>query len=337
MKLNNFFNKSNKQQKPNAKVISFVNETQDNAWRAEVQKLQAELDRLHTVDVERDMFNQRMQAAEIQLHETLERELAGQAQKTLLEDEVKQGHILKTQNQALENEVRDIKGQLGIKESHLEQAAHNNLELNKRVGVLTEQVDESLQRESDLKQGLEEAIQRAAASKHDRQETEHKFLENEVKLSKVTENYDNLKNDYDKLNTVAEYWRKVSDTTQAENNDLAQTSELLQQLQKDVKVERTQQKGITKVQKGTIENLQGKITVMTDALEQITFKNRYLLSLVSSLRKEAAKPRYLSMSSIAQKEGFKMPLGNENVRKQFLGTSAPTLLKFKVKEEGNDN
>ena len=337
MKLNSFFNKSNKQSKSHSKVISFVNETQDNAWRAEVQKLQAEVDRLKTVDEERSLFSQRMYSAETQLHETLEREVVLQANKELLEGEVKDGDALRAKHQELANALKDMIGQLGIKESYLEQAAHNNLELNKRVGVLTEQVDESLQRESDLKQGLEKAIQRAAASKHDRQETEHKFLENEVKLSKVTEHYDTLKNDYDKLNTVAEYWRRVSDTTQAENNDLAQTSELLQQLQKDVKVERTQQKGITKVQKGTIENLQGKITVITDALEQITFKNRYLLNLVSSLRKEAAKPRYLSMSSIAQKEGFKMPLGNENVRKQFLGTSAPTLLKFKVKEEGNDN
>jgi chromosome segregation ATPase len=337
MKLNNFFNKSNKQQKPNAKVISFVNETQDNAWRAEVQKLQAEIDRLKTVDEERSAFSQRMQSAEIRLTETLERELAGEAHKVLLEEEVKQGEVLKTTNQALENELRDIKGQLGIKESHLEQAAHNNLELNGRVSRLTEQVEESSQRESGLKQGLEEAIQRAAASKHDLQETEYKFSEKEVKLHKVTEIYDNLKNDYDKLNIVAEYWRKVSETIQAENNELAQTDAFLQQLQKDVKVERTQQKGVSKIQKEEINNLQGQLTAMTDALEYFTGKNQYLLGLVSSLRKEVAKPRYLSMSSIAQKEGFKMPLGNENIRKHFLGTSAPTLLKFKVKEDGNDN
>ena len=337
MKLNNFFNKSNKQQKPNAKVISFVNETQDNAWRAEVQKLQAEVARLKTVDEERSAFSQRMHSAEIRLTETLERELVGQAHKVLLEEEVKQVGVLKTTNQALENELRDIKGQLGIKESNLEQAAHNNLDLNGRVSRLTEQVEERSKVESGLKQGLEEAIQRAAASKHDLQETEHKFLENGVTLRKVTENYDSLKTDYDKLNTVAEYWRKVSETTQAENNELAQTDAFLQQLQKDVKVERTQQKGVSNVQKGAINKLQGQLTAVTDALEHFTGKNRYLLSLVSSLRKEVAKPRYLSMSSIAQKEGFKMPLGNENIRKHFLGTSAPTLLKFQVKEDGNDN
>jgi len=337
MKLNNFFNKSNKQKKAAPKVISFVNETQDNAWRAEVQKLQAEVDRLKMVDEERSVFSQRMQSAETQLHETLEREVILQSHKELLEDEVKDGDALRAKNQDLANALKDMRGQLGIKESHLEQAAHNNLELNRRVDSLTEQVETSSKVESDLKRGLEESIQLSAASKHDRQETEHKFLDNEVKLNKVIENYDNLKNDYDKLNTVAEYWRKVSETTQAENNDLSQTSAILQQLQKDVKVERTQQTGITKIQKGSIENLREKLTSMTEVLEQLTFKNRYLLRLVSSLRKEAAKPRYLSMRSISQKEGFKMPLGNENIRKQFLGTSAPTLLKFKVKEDGNDN
>jgi len=337
MKLNNFFNKSNKQNKSKSKVISFVNETQNNAWRAEVQRLQDELDRLKTVDEERSLFNQRMQAAEIQLHETLEREIVGQAHKTLLEEEVKQGGVLKTRNYELENELRDIKGQLGIKESYLEQAAHNNLELNNRVGVLTEQVEESSQIERGLIRGLEETIQGSAANKHELQETQSRFSASEVKLSEVTENYVNLKTDYSKLNTVAEYWRRVSETVQAENDDLEQTSAILQQLQKDVKVERTQQKGITKIQKGAVEKLQGQLTVVTEALEHLTFKNRYLLSLVSSLRKEAAKPRYLSMSSIAQKEGFKMPFGKDNIRKQFLGTSSPTLLKFKVKEDGNDN
>ena len=336
MKLNSFFNKSQKQNK-SSKVISFVNETQDNAWRVEVQRLQAEVDRLKTVDEERSFFSQKMQSAEIQLHETLEREIAGQAHKALLEEEVQQSGVLKTTNQALKNEIRDIQGQLGIKESSLEQAAHNSIELNKLVSALTEKVDASLILESDLRRGLEETIQGSAANKYELHETQNKFSIMGVELGTVTENYDNLKTDYAKLNSVADYWRKVSETMQAENDALEQTSDILQQLKKDVKVERIQQHGISNVQKGEIGALQGQLFTMTEAVEQVTDKNTYLVSLISALRKEAAKPRYLSMGAIAQKEGFKMPLGKENIRKQFLGTSGPTLLKFKVKEDGHDN
>ena len=114
MKLNSFFNKSNKQSKSHSKVISFVNETQDNAWRAEVQKLQAEVDRLKTVDEERSLFSQRMYSAETQLHETLEREVVLQANKELLEGEVKDGDALRAKHQELANALKFMFGFLTI-------------------------------------------------------------------------------------------------------------------------------------------------------------------------------------------------------------------------------
>ena len=200
MKLNSFFNKSNNQRKSTSKVISFVNETREDAWKAEVHRLQTALDRLKTVDEERSEFSQRMRSAEIQLHEIKERDIALQAKVNLLEDEVKQGDALRQTNQALYNKIKDLNGQIGIKESNLEQAAHNNLDLNKHVEQLTGQVLESSQREKELRQGLEESIQRSAANKHELQEIRSKFSYIEVKLNEVTVKYDNLKNDYDKLN-----------------------------------------------------------------------------------------------------------------------------------------
>jgi len=337
MKLNNFFDKSKQVNTNQKKVISVVNEKKENALKQEIDVLQAEIDRLNQVEVERNAFNQRMQSAETLLQETLEREVSLKAKNGLLEDEIKDGDSLRELNQTLTNNLRDTTGHLELKDNDLTQAAQNNLELNKRINGLEEENTEYKKVETDLRTGLEESIQRSAANKHELQEIKTNFSEIEVKLATVTEDYDNLKTDYDKLNIVAEYWKKVSETMQAENEDLEQTSEILKQLRQDVKVERTQQKGANKVRQNEVTTLQGKLNAMTETLEQLTYKNRYLLNAVSSLRKEVTKPRYLSMGSIAQKEGFKMPFGNENVRKQFLGTSAPTLLKFKEKEGENDN
>tara|TARA_R110002020_G_scaffold94101_2_gene226740 strand:+ start:976 stop:1989 length:1014 start_codon:yes stop_codon:yes gene_type:complete len=337
MKLNNFFSKSNKPKVNKSKVISFVNETQEKAWRDEVTRLKAELDRLATVDEERSLFNQRMQAAEAQLNETLEREITLTASKMLLEDEVKQGDSLRANNQDLKQELKDLKGQLDLKENSLSQAAQNSLELNKHITDLEQKAIESVQSETNLKKGLEDSIQNSAANKHELQETKTKFSELGVELNTITENYRDLKTDYEKLNIVAEYWKKVSETTQVENDELGQTSAMLKELRRDVKIERTQQTGVNNVRQDEIKTLRGKLHTMTNALEQLTYKNSYFLKVISALRKEAAKPRYSSMGSIAQKEGFRMPFGNENVRKQFLGTSAPTLLKFKAKEDGHDD
>ena len=55
------------------------------------------------------------------------------------------------------------------------------------------------------------------------------------------------------------------------------------------------------------------------------------------LRKDLDKPRYLSMGSIAAREGFKMPQGKENIRTHNLGNSAPKLLKFKAEGVNHDN
>jgi len=337
MKLNSFFNKSNQINTNQKKIISVVNEKKENALKQEIDILQAEIDRLNQIEVERNAFNQRMQSAETLLQETLEREVSLKAKNALLEDEIKDGDSLRELNQTLKNELKDMTGHLGLKDSDLTQAAQNNLELNKKINDLEIKNDEYKKIEIDLRTGLQQSIQRSAANKHELQEIKTNFSGIVTKLDTVTEGYDNLKTDYEKLNMVAEYWKKVAETMQAENDDLEQTSAILKQLRQDVKVERTQQKGVNKVRQNEVTTLQGKLKAMTETLEQLTYKNRYLLNVVSSLRKEVAKPRYLSMGSIAQKEGFKMPFGSENIRKQFLGTSAPTLLKFKAKEGENDN
>jgi chromosome segregation ATPase len=337
MKLDNFFSKSNKPKVNKARVISFVNEIQEKAWGDKVEGLEVELARLKNVDEERSLFNQRMQAAEIQLIETREREIVLLGNKELLENEVKQGDSLREGNQNLRNELRDLQGQLGLKETSLEQAAKNSSELNKHITDLEQKALENLQSEANLKKGLEDSIQNSAANKHEFQEMKTKFSDFEVELEVMTKDYSGLKIDHTKLSVMAEYWKRVSETLQVENDDLEQTSTLLKDLRKDVKVERTQQKGITQVRQNEAIILQGRLEAMTNTLEQLTYKNRHFLKVISSLRKEVAKPRYLSMGSIAQKEGFKMPFGNENIRKQFLGTSAPTLLKFRAKENEHDN
>ena len=67
--------------------------------------------------------------------------------------------------------------------------------------------------------------------------------------------------------------------------------------------------------------------------------NRYLLDKKNYLEAVVAKPKYMSQSLIERQEGFKMPLasGALNIRKNYLGTGKPTLLKFKKKELSDDD
>ena len=87
------------------------------------------------------------------------------------------------------------------------------------------------------------------------------------------------------------------------------------------------------------EALYDQINSLLKTLAESNNTNAYLVEKQEYLEAVLAKPKYTSEASIARNEGFKMPLGGmaTNVRKNYLGTGKPTLLKFKKKESTNDN
>ena len=152
MKLNDFLDKRPVTRSSAKKVITVANEKKEAELVAQINILQHEVDRLHVVDSERNNFNQRMQAAEIQLKEVLEREVELKTENGLLKDEVNQGDSLRETNQTLRGELKDVNGQLGIQEAVLEQSEKNSLELNKTAEDLTKQV-KGLQEEEENVEG----------------------------------------------------------------------------------------------------------------------------------------------------------------------------------------
>ena len=154
MKLNDFLDKSPRPRSTPQKIITVANEKKENELIEEIQTLQKEVERLHSVDFERSDFNQRMQAAEIQLHETLEREAELKNTKALLETEIDQYQELIIQKQRLEAELRDTKGQLGITEATLETATTTSQELNRDVIRLSQELDRLQVEDSNLKNRL---------------------------------------------------------------------------------------------------------------------------------------------------------------------------------------
>ena len=89
----------------------------------------------------------------------------------------------------------------------------------------------------------------------------------------------------------------------------------------------------------TANTLDDTIKNLTDTLKAVEQENNYLVDKQKYLETELARPKYMSQSLIERQEGFKMPLASSalNVRKNYLGTGKPTLLKFKKKELVNDN
>ena len=201
MKLNDFLDKSPHIRSTSQKVITVANEKRENELTAEIQTLQKEVDRLHTVDVERSNFNQRMQAAEIQLHETLEREVEIKAENARFRQEIDEREQVWKENQVLKGEIKDLTGSLGVQEAVLEQAKKTSLSLNNTANYLTEQVKSLQDQGASLSRHLEEARQQSSASLNSLQEVvvqrddankmfqaiEVKYIEGQRKNSEATQ------------------------------------------------------------------------------------------------------------------------------------------------------
>ena len=82
-----------------------------------------------------------------------------------------------------------------------------------------------------------------------------------------------------------------------------------------------------------MDTLEHTIKDMGVTIEDLVKEISYLSAINREYRKEIMKPRFMSQGAIAKSEGFTIPIGNENIRTQNLGNSAPKLLKFKPKED----
>ena len=87
--------------------------------------------------------------------------------------------------------------------------------------------------------------------------------------------------------------------------------------------------------KRKLNKLTTLVSDMGKTINDLTSDKDYLSQVNAALKKELAKPKFMSMGAIAKREGFVMPTGKENIRTKYLGNSAPTLVKFKTKEENN--
>lgn len=84
------------------------------------------------------------------------------------------------------------------------------------------------------------------------------------------------------------------------------------------------------------EKLQHQVTNLTSRLTDTQEENMDLHFLKQEYEAFLRKPRYVSQESIAKMEGFKIPLAMSAIKRNSLGNSKATMLRFK-KEKANVN
>ena len=334
MKLNDFLNKSPHTRSTSQKIITVANEKKENELIETIQTLRKEIDRLHIVDSERSEFNQRMQAAEIQLQETLEREVTLKADTVRLTQELEEVLSVRDENQLMKDDLRDLKGQIGIQEAILEQSKNNNLSLNNTANYLTEQVKSLQEEQATLTRRLEEARQSASASLNSLQEVIVQRDDANKMFQSIEVKYKEGQRKNSEVSHRAMYWERLAKTLQEEKDELEKTRYMLKTWASNVEADNIEKKGAVKVTQTELKKLRGTVRNMTTNIDGLIQENKELSSFNSALKNELSRPKYMSMAAIERSEGFKLPTGG--YRKHFLGNSKPTLLKFK-REDKHDN
>ena len=114
------------------------------------------------------------------------------------------------------------------------------------------------------------------------------------------------------------------------HNQLAMMTSIKNELEQKLLIRN--QSGSTDAEKRVRTELSKQMDDLMDDMTTIAVENK-------RLRADLSAPRPMSVGAIAKQEGFKVPLASSalNYRKNTLGNSKPTLIRFAHKEISNDN
>ena len=333
MKLRDFGKKS-KSSKPVQKFV-LQNDALENKYKAQIDDLNTQLGHYRRIEAERDEAVAKKTAIEdILKSERLEfdktKDIISDLEK-IVEDQTQRLEQLP----ALQEEVRNAKGQANSRQVELDAMTKRAVQQSQDLGALKSKVETFQKENKNLVQKTSEAL-----SLKQSMDVEFESISNKNKeLESFSDETSKINKELVEENKTLRDWANYKDV---------ENKELLVQLEETKSVE-TQLRGwIEKMQTkdsqtSSVKNsLEEKVSTQKDiisdmskTLDDIMKEMAYVRKLNRAYREELAKPTYTSMSAIASQEGFVMPNGKENIRTHNLGNYKPTLLKFKKKEVKN--
>ena len=311
------------------------NEVAENKHKAQIDTLNKELGYYRHLEAERD----EALAKFAQINEkniACEREISSVNEKLqAVRETMDSQQAIVEKLPVLEEELNNYKGQLGSKNNELEVMTKTAFEQSSNLSLLGRQV-EGLQNENI--QLVQDESQARADKLSAEEEAKGVLVKNielqtfAVETGKINKK---VEKDYSEIRDERNFWEKEAQESQIQLNEAIQVESKLRKWVTDLEKIGSDDS----VHKGELNKevtvLQLQITDMSKVMEDLLKELKYLREVNSQYRKELAKPRYLSMGAIAKQEGFKMPIGKENIRTHNLGNAVPTLLKFRTEEESN--
>jgi len=333
MKLRDFAKKSKVQKTSNQFIIQ--NETRDNKYKVQIDDLNKELGYYRHLEAERDAAlgeSARIQEKNVECEKSV----------SILTEEIQAARETIDSQQSvieklpvLEDELKDYKGQLGSKQNELEVMTKTAFDQSSKLSLLGQQI-EGLQNEN--KQFTQETTQAKADKISAEEEAKAVLIKNiELQTSTMETSTINkeLKKDCSTMRDGINFWEKEASEAQIQLEQAVQVESKLRKWITDLEQSGSEKTTLKGELDKKVNSLQNTMKDMSQVIEDLIKETSYLRDMNKVYRRELSKPRFLSMGSIAKREGFKMPTGKENIRTHNLGNSAPTLLKFRTEEKAN--
>lgn len=336
MKLNEFTQKSRKVKK---KATQFVlqNDAAELKYKKQIDELDTELGRYRTVEAERDKANASLQLEQKGNKELKEltNSLSEELETTKLTLEAQEKSLSKISE--FKETIQNLTSELSSTKSELKTITKTAFSQSNDISRLAREL-EQMKKNNEV---LEADNKQAVANKISAEVEKEQVLEKNKELQSFTDKTSKINKELveknKELRDTFNYWEKESQEVQIQLQESIQVEGKLKKWISDLE----NQKSINTSVKGELDNkvvsLESTIKDMSKLMDDLMEELNYLRTVNKEYRKELAKPRYVSMGTIAKREGFKIPFEKENIRTHNLGNSAPTLLKFKADGVTNDN
>ena len=311
MKLNNFFQKS-KVEKRVKKVISFSNETKENELQKTIDALHVELTRYKDVQSKNDHLRQ---ANSTYMRERSDYVNEIDKQNTEIKDLKLIISNLEPKASAMEDAVKSSKTHqdaLNHAKNDVQQLKNSRLQQDKNINMLSKERSE---------------YQLALKNVEKQYEIEKRAHKD------VNDKYQHLQKEYKNVFGFSQENSKINIEVKNKNRDLQRELHFLKDVMVGMKKQLAQKDRNTIDLENWVTSLRQSILENGDTDHEFTYKkiSDLIFDHYKRYKKELEKPRYMSMESIARKEGFKIPgpTAASNYSKLHLGNAKPTLLKFK--------
>lgn len=235
----------------------------------------------------------------------------------------------------LQGQISALQGNNDRLDNIIETAQRNSLQQGADLERLTQERDVSNDEKIRFSTELEQRRKDVFSFQAKAAEFKEKFEGIQTVMDTLKVEFKETQRSRNALWDQATYWEGKATEFYERVQAIEEVDSKLRQWLEDVQTDSTEARSVSKNAKQKITKLMALISDMGVTVADLTSDRDYLSQINSALKKELAKPKYMSMGAIARKEGFKMPTNKENIRTKFLGNASPTLLKFKVKEADN--